>query len=402
MKKTLFCAAICALSLVSGAGCKLYVDVVEADGSGGAGGAGGVGGAGGAGGAGGDGTPTGGAGGAGGAGGDGMPPGPAQNGCPADDAPSSKPEIVVAGMAGVLAADDAWLFIGNASAPVPYRVPTCGGAPEPVAPIESLPDAARVQLLTIDATHVYWVTGLEIYRAPKTGGAPELITNKPGPNNSTPTAIAVDDAFVYLSHPDVLNSNNTADKLSGVVRRVPKAGGATEDLSQTFSYPLAVDGSYVYWVKKNLNGSSSVMRANKDGSGAKPFVTEFGSVDGLVTAGNRLYWVVYDAGEASLRTSENGGAPLTLTTLDSYYVVGTPAAAQDAAYWLRPGDANSGAVLRVQLDSTVTELANAPASSNTSGYYGAYGSRIAANATGVYWSYEVMSGGASRVYRIAR
>ena len=383
MKSTFFFPVICALSLLGGAGCKSYVDPVG-PGGGGSGGGDAAGGSGGSGT-----TSTGGV----------------DNGCPAGDAPSPQAELIVTGQAGALAADDAWVFFVG-SEPVPYRVPVCGGTPAPVVPADGIGDGSGSVLVVLDPTHVYWTayqstsSTYELWRAPKGGGTPELLTDEVGPNNASPAAIAVDDAFVYLTLPDIYNANDGVENLNGVIRRVPKAGGPAEDLAQQFSYTLAVDGSSVYWSRQNPDGTASVIRANKDGSGAAPLVTEIGPVDGFATAGDRLFWTYSDAGVFYLRTSENGGPPLTLASTDTY--VGTPAATANAIYWLRPGDTSSGAVLRLATDGTLTQLTQSPASANAPFFYGSYGPRVAVNGTGVFWSYEGDAGGAPRIYRIAR
>ncbi len=81
---------------------------------------------------------------------------------------------------------------------------------------------------------------------------------------------------------------------------------------------------------------------------------------------------------------------------------GVPAAAPDAAYFLRPGGASTGKVLRASLLGSVTELATAPAAANSPFFYGTYGNRIAVDETAVYWSYDGGAGGAARVFRLAR
>ncbi|MEZ4298730.1 MAG: hypothetical protein R3B70_27515 [Polyangiaceae bacterium] len=389
MKRNFFFPVICALSLLGGAGCKSYVDAVGGGGDGGSGGSGGTGGD--------DGTTstttdstasnT-----------------PVNNGCAPDDAASTEAELIVAGKAGALAADDAWVFfVGEES--VPYRVPVCGGTPVPVVPADGIGNGSGAALIALDATHVYWTAyqtfpNFELWRAPKEGGTPELLTDKVGPNNSSPAAIAVDDQFVYFSQPDIFNSNDDPDKLQGVIRRVPKAGGPVEDLASGYSLTLAVDSSFLYWARLNQDGTGSVIRAGKDGSSPTPIATELGPTDGFSAAGDRLFWTYTDAGVFSLRTSENGGAPLTLGTTDTY--VGPPAATQDAIYWIRPGDTTSGAVFRLATDGTLTQLAEAPASPNAPFFFGAYGARVAVNSNAVFWSYEGAAGGAPRIYRVAR
>ncbi len=318
---------------------------------------------------------------------------------------STTPTVILQGKAGTIAVDDCWLFLGGADSPVPYRVSKAGGTPELVIPADGIPGSS-VNLIALDATHIYWVTFVGagsnqygLWSAPKAGGTPVQLPNEAGPNSSAPGEITVDDSYVYLTYPDFYNTNNGIDQLNGVVRRVPKAGGPAEDIASVFTYSLAADSSHVYWPRRALDGSGELIKAGKDGSGATAFIKEIGPIGVVATRGSRLFWTFEDAGFSNLRTVDGAGTPSTLVTTKDYF--GTPAVTADAVYWLRPGQADTGAVLRATLDGTVTEVAKAPASANYSGFYGTFGTRIAADAQAVYWTYDGGSG-AARVYRVAR
>jgi hypothetical protein len=329
-------------------------------------------------------------------------------GSPAEPPVPTQPALVATGISGTLAVDDATLFIGTTDN-VPYRVAKTGGTPEPLADGSAQP-AGSVQLLSLDATHAYWsvytgitdaqsLTGYVILRASKAGGRASAVTSVKGPNFAVPAAIAVDDEWVYLTQPDIYNGNAPPEALVGVVRRVPKAGGPAQDLSADFSYVVAADAAHVFWARPTVGGTQ-LIRADKDGANAQVFVQELGGIGAIASSGDRLYWTVSDAGSFALRSAAPGQAAVTIATSDSYF--GVPAGAPDAAYFLRPGGASTGKVLRASLQGEVTELATAPAASTSPVFYGTYGNRIAVDDAAVYWSYEGSFGGASRVFRLAR
>lgn len=326
---------------------------------------------------------------------------PPQDVPPQVDPPSEDPTIV-AQIAGTLAVDDTWLFIGNGK--IPYRVAKSGGAAEPVVSAESVADTGTVELIALDDTHVYWNAsggpsfGYQLLRAPKTGGEPTLVTSKLGPNHAVPTGIAVDADYVYLTQPDIYN-----DLPNGVVRRVPKAGGEALDLAQAFTLSVAVSDSYVYYARLADNKSDELVRADKDGGNPEVIASELGQILDVQVAGDRVFWNSSDAGAFIVRTALEGGATTTLySETGAEYFAGAPAVTAGALYWLRGGGANVGGVLSVDIAGELSELVTAPASSSYSGFSGAYGTRIAADDTAVYWAYEGLQGGAPRIYRAAR
>ena len=330
-------------------------------------------------------------------------PEPPQDPPPPVEPPSATP-TVLAGLAGTLAVDDTWLFIG--AGPVPVRMPKSGGAYEPVA--APLADSSGVSLIALDDTHVYWnayisATAYQILRAPKLGGEATLITDLPGPNFAMATALVVDDDYVYTAQPDIYNANDGFDKLNGVVRRVPKAGGAPIDLAQVYTYSVAVSDSYVYWPRGTEVGGGELVRADKDGANVEVIAAEFGPISVVVIEGDRLFWVFGDAGQQIARTAlESGPATTLFSESGGEFYVGTPAPTADGLYWLRPGGAETGGVLSVDLQGQFSELVTAPASAIFPLFYGAVGAQLAADEAAIYWSYAGSQGGAPRLYRVAR
>lgn len=321
---------------------------------------------------------------------------------PAEPTPS-EPTVIVVGEGGPLAVDESWLFIASERGPL--RVPKAGGEVVPVVPEGALIQPG-VELLALDETHVYWSVnngfdaGYPLFRAPKAGGAPTVLTEQIGPDWWVPAALVVDDAFVYLSQPNIYDGLSPADQLVGTVRRIPKEGGPAQDLASVYTYALAVDESFVYWTRRRVDGTCELVRAEKDGSAPQVLVTEPGVIDRLSARSGGVFWTLVDAGVHVARASIDGGAPITVAT--SADTFGTPAIAADAIYWLREGGAQTGGVLRATFDGVVTELAVAPASRTRPLFSGIWGARLTVDDDAVYWSYEGDQGGAPRVYRLAR
>lgn len=322
---------------------------------------------------------------------------------PQDPLPAT-PTTLLVGEGGPLAVDDTWLFVGSEKGPL--RLPKLGGEAVPVVPEADLIEPG-VDLIALDDTHVYWSVyngisqdGYPVFRAPKEGGAPTLIYKEVGPNVAFPVALAVDDGFVYLSHPDIFNANVPPEELVGVIRRVPKEGGASQDLAPVYSRTVAVDADHVYWPRRLANGGSELIRAAKDGSSPQVLVTEAGVIDMITARGGSLFWTVSDAGLVLARAAIDGGAPITLAASETY--PGEPAVASDAIYWLIPGGAVDGKVIRVTFGGELSELVTAPTAANSQGFGGPWDSRITVDEEAVYWAYDGAFGGAPRLFSLPR
>ncbi len=321
------------------------------------------------------------------------------------DPPSALPTVVTS-IGGALAVDDTWLYI--AAGNVPVRVLKSGGEPEALA--ESTNSGSAV-LIAVDAAYVYWTIGgtsnaegFQVNRAPKAGGDIELVTNEFGPNNARATALAVDETHVYLSQPDLANQNDDPELLRGVIRRVPKAGGDVQEISDDYSYSLALSDANLFWARARTDGGSDLIRAATDGSEIEVASSELGDIFQVAAVGNRVYWTVIDAGEQSLRTMEIGeeAQDIFAQPADDPSFLATPAVTPNAVFWLRPGSATEGAVLTVDLAGDFAEVTAGPAASTLQTFGGPYGDRIVLDDDAIYWSYEGLQGGSPRVYRVAR
>jgi hypothetical protein len=317
--------------------------------------------------------------------------------------PPTEATIIVKGVGGPLAVDDTWLFVGGSEG-IPVRANKGGGEPVSVAPGASV-GGKTIELLALDGTHVYWSirTGVaaqyELWRAPKLGGGAELINSEPAPNFAYPTALVVDDAFVYLSMPDQYNGNDLENR-TGVIRRIPKAGGPSKQLFEAYSRNLALDGDHLYWSEDKVGGLSELHKGAKDGSSAEVLASELGPINAIGAREGRLFWSFLDSGLYFTRSTAPGQPVLSLASTEK--MPGPYAVAADAVYWLVGGDSLDGQVWRQGIDGSLSVLATAPASSNQALFAGAFGARIAIDESAVYWSYEGAQGGAPRVYRLAR
>jgi hypothetical protein len=99
--------------------------------------------------------------------------------------------------------------------------------------------------LTVDATHVYWVTqtGSAVMRCAKSGcnAEPEIVAS----NVLNPHGVAVDDQFVYFT-----------ERTTGSVKKVVKTGGTPTLVAGAQGNPfnVVVDDRAVYWTNWVTNG----------------------------------------------------------------------------------------------------------------------------------------------------
>jgi len=322
---------------------------------------------------------------------------------------ATDPEVIVTGRAGVLAVDDTHLYIGDTE-PVPFRVAKSGGVPTPILPVDTFDPEGGVTLIALDATNIYWVTYIggqpqfQVWAAPKDGSsAATLLSTTVGPNNAQPFGIAVDDAYVYLTLPDIYNSNDPPELLKGAIHRVSKTGGTPEVIADVFNRSLTVNDTYLYWPRIATDNSGELIRADKDGSNATIMTKEIGPIMNVLAKEDRVVWTFQESlSKYVLRMSVAGNAPTTLAS--SIVPFGSPVIGSDGVYWVVPGvEGVAGAVFKSDFNGVTTKVADAVASQVSPIYYGAYGARLAVDDTSVFFSYEPQSPveGAARVYRAA-
>jgi hypothetical protein len=133
-----------------------------------------------------------------------------------------------------------WMNYGDAL----RAMPKTGGAPRTLMSVD------QPMSFAIDDAFAYVTTTGGIWRVALAGGAPEKIVVA-----RTGEAIAVDDAHVYWIDRGTANDDSTS------LSRAPKSGGAPEVLvagrgvfSEAVTSSLVVDGASAYWVATRADG----------------------------------------------------------------------------------------------------------------------------------------------------
>lgn len=185
------------------------------------------------------------------------------------------------------------------------KLPLAGGKPT------TLFSGPGVSAIAIDATFVYWTSGLlalsgpgSVMRVPIAGGAASTLAG----GLDTPDAIAVDATHVYWA-----NRGVTGQPTSGSVVSLPLAGGAIVTLASTQLEPfaIAIDSTNVYWATGA--GVALVPKA-----GGSPMTLATAAVSAMAVDGVDVYWAVsasMTGGDGVVAKVPNAGG--TTTTLAS-------------------------------------------------------------------------------------
>jgi hypothetical protein len=184
-----------------------------------------------------------------------------------------------------------WFEYGQDMHTVLKTVPLAGGKPTTLS-VESnnaLPDA-----IAVDEQYVYWLSDMQgdshkpsLKRTPRQGGSATVFAGVSG----HASAIAVDDATVYVADPGDWNANIPAKaNIVGTIQAIPKAGGAARTLaSLPGPWALAVDARYVYFVASGKHGK--IGRIAKD-SGAIAILAQDQPYARSIAVDDRfVYWV---------------------------------------------------------------------------------------------------------------
>jgi serine/threonine-protein kinase len=147
--------------------------------------------------------------------------------------------------------------------------------------------------LVADADYAYFADWGTVERVKRTGGSPSILLRSPSPCS----ALAIDDTFVY----EALAGTKEASFRDGVIRRVPKGGGAVEELATNqVANALFVDDAYVYWTVAGeaSTPSGAVFRMPKKGGGVQLLVASQPTPCAVVATRDDFAWL----------TCGNGGA----------------------------------------------------------------------------------------------
>lgn len=164
----------------------------------------------------------------------------------------------------------------------------------------------RIEDLAIDDASVYLASGTsEVVRIAKSDATATVVAWEQG----AVVSVEQDASQVYYS-----------DMTMGRIRRAPKGGDGFQTLAEGLHEPgnLALDATHVYWIDEAHNtGAPMIRRVPKAGGAVEDLVggQEVALInwarstqDGLAISGDELFWVDEDQG-AVYRAPKNGGAP---------------------------------------------------------------------------------------------
>jgi hypothetical protein len=227
------------------------------------------------------------------------------------------------------------------------QIPIGGGAATTLATnMEVLYDAAYLNAIASDATHVYWVAGASgsdgaIMRSAIGGGGATAIyssqqipqavvtdgthvfwadwgtfdsmghSNNDGTlwqgsvdgtatalklasSQSAPSAIAIDSQNVYWVNLGPLGADNFPALNSGSVMKVPIGGGTATAIANAQAVPVSilVSGGTVYWSEYGLSAPGLIMSASTSTSAITPLVDGLNDPAALALSNGTLYWTI--------------------------------------------------------------------------------------------------------------
>ena len=168
-----------------------------------------------------------------------------------------------------------------------------------------------------DGVDLYVTAGGKVARIPLDGGAGAAY---PAPN---PWGLAVDDTHVYWA--DQRSEPDDGGPGRGMIRRMPKDGGAPETLAESDAVPLelALDGTNVYWTDHRFGDAalrSMPKDAAVDASATTLLAFDGGLPFGITLDPTHVYWT---ESKAFGRVPKAGGAAETGIFSDGRYVYWT-------------------------------------------------------------------------------
>lgn len=179
--------------------------------------------------------------------------------------------------------------------------------------------------VALDATHVYFVNGLDstVSRVAKSGGVSQQLAMLPA---DVITDIAIDATHVYIAL--IPNDESANTPPPGRVVAVPKGGGSLRTVATEVIAPfkLDVDDTHVYWVsvgtiqsaEEQVLADGKVERVRKDGTARQTLASQLSAPFTLVLGGSDVYFgelgiAVGSTSAGTRRVPKAGG---TVTHLD--------------------------------------------------------------------------------------
>lgn len=184
-------------------------------------------------------------------------------------------------------------------------VPKAGGSVSTVANVDG---SFEFSDLVLDGSNLYWIELVtrSVMTVPTTGGTAVTLASQIA---ETPSAIAVDDANVYVAA-------YSPGASAGEILAIPQgdAGAGPKQLAAFDAQPMAIalDATNVYWGAQGLNGmatAKAVMKMSKQGGTPTPLGTmPSAAANGLVVDGTSAYYSFFGVDRVPL----SAGAPSTL------------------------------------------------------------------------------------------
>jgi hypothetical protein len=154
--------------------------------------------------------------------------------------------------------------------------------------------------LAVNATHVFWVQGGSVVRAPKAGGDAAPVVKLPAGKIQR---LAADDTAVYWT-----DSGTGDPQWSSRVYRATIADGKVETISDAPSpFSIALDGDTVYWTS-STDAGGRILARKKAGGATLVLAKEQHKPRGLAVDDRYAYWV--NAGDGNVcRVAKAAHAP---------------------------------------------------------------------------------------------
>jgi hypothetical protein len=267
------------------------------------------------------------------------------------------------------------------------KVAIAGGPPVALAPNEGCPAGVAV-----NATSAYWIIRSTAVRDADGGiarnGSVRKVALGGGPITTlvsgwSPVGVAVDSANVYWT--DLVEALDPPYGAPAIVR-VPTGGGVPAVFASGpsggpgYTFPIALDRTYVYWANQYLNTISKVALSSGASTTLAGIVDPRGPAVALAVDPTGVYWTA--GGDTNDGCGDVEGAPLAGGAAKSLASGSRPlgiAVDGTSVYWIETqSDCGSDLVRKVRrTGGGVTTLASA-------GWYGSFG--IAVDATSLYWT----------------
>jgi hypothetical protein len=230
-----------------------------------------------------------------------------------------------------IAVDDQNVYFATGGASAGVWACAIGGCPS--GALNLAPGAMTPDGVAVDATYVYWVDFADnsVHRAPKMGGADQVLHDGGGSSVTQPQRCRVDGAFVYVTD------------TSGDVVRIPLGGGDPIAIdvatTNTHEVPLALDSTYVYY-----GLLESVFRSPKTATDSGVAIANgLPKVMDLEVAGGDVLWADLGSdgtdGTVGRVHADGGGRTLVATSLVN---PGAVTVSAGFVFWLSQGPGTNG------------------------------------------------------------